>query len=304
MRVFVTGAAGFIGRAVVQELLNNGHQVLGLARSDANAEAITKAGAEAHRGDLEDIESLKSGARLADGIIHLAFIHDFANFARAAAVDAAAIEAIGEVLAGTGKPLVIASGTMMAPKGVLATEDTGPDRSTPFSVRNQGADAVYAMSKDKQVRGSVIRIAPTVHGAEDRGFITMLINAAQKNGYAAYIGDGSARWPAVHRLDTAVLFRLALEKGTAGATYNAAAEQGVATKNIAEAIGKKLGLPVESKTVEEAAKDLGFLAHILSADNPTSSEKTQKDLGWKPSQLGLLEDIEKTYSANTESKLG
>ena len=302
MRVFVTGAAGFIGRAVVQELLTNNHQVLGLARSDASAEAITRAGAEAHRGDLEDIESLKSGARLADGVIHLAFIHDFANFARAAAVDAAAIEAIGEVLAGTGKPLVIASGTMMAPKGVLATEDTGADRSSPFSVRNQGADVVYAISKDKQVRGSVIRIAPTVHGPEDKGFITMLINAAQKNGYAAYIGNGSARWPAVHRLDTAVLFRLALEKGTAGGTYNAVAEEGVTTKDIAEAIGKKLGLPVQSKSVEEAIKDLGFLAHILSADNPTSSEKTQKELGWKPSQVGLLEDIQKTYSTSTESK--
>ncbi len=179
MRVFVTGAAGFIDRAVVQELLNNGHQVLGLARSDASAEAITKAGAEPHRGGLEDIESLKSGAKAVDGVIHLAFIHDFKDFARAAAVDRAAIEAMGEVMAGTGKPLVIASETMGTPKGILATEDTEPDRSTPFSVRARSADLVYTLSKGKQVRGSVLRLTPTVHGAEDKGMIPLLINLAR-----------------------------------------------------------------------------------------------------------------------------
>ena len=295
MLVFVTGAAGFIGRAVVQELLSNGHQVLGLARSDANAEAITKAGAEAHRGDLEDIESLKSGAKAADGIIHLAFIHDFTNFARAAAVDAAAIEAMGEVLAGTGKPLVIASGTMGVKKGTLATEDTELEGGSPFSVRNQGSDAVYAMSKDNQVRGSVIRLTPTVHGTEDKAFITMMINIAQQKGYATYIGDGSARWPTVHRLDAAVLFRLALEKGRAGATYNAVAEEGIKTKDIAEVIGKNLGLPVEGKTMNEAAEALGMLAYMLASDHPTSSEKTQKELEWKPTQPGLLADMEANY---------
>lgn len=295
MRVFVTGAAGFIGRAVVQELLNNGHQVLGLARSDASAEAITKAGAEAHRGDLEDIESLKSGAKAADGVIHLAFIYDFTNFVRAAAIDAAAIKAMGEVMAGTGNPLVIASGTMIFPKCMLASEDTEPERDSPLSVRNQGSDAVYAISKDKQVRGSVIRLAPTVHSAGDKGFISMFINIAQQKGYATYIDSGSARWPAVHRLDAAVLFRLALEKGTAGATYNAVAEQGVPTKDIAGVIGKNLGVPAEGKSMKEAAEVLGMLAYVLGSDNPTSSEKTQRELGWKPTQLGLLDDMEANY---------
>jgi nucleoside-diphosphate-sugar epimerase len=302
MLVFVTGAAGFIGRAVVQELLANGHEVLGLARSSASADAITAAGATAHRGDLTDLDSLKSGAKAADGVIHLAFVADFANFAGAAAVDAAAIEAMGEVMAWTGKPLVIASGTMMTPKGVLATEDTEPDRGTPFSVRNQGSDAIYAISKDKGVRGSVIRLAPTVHDKQDRGFIAMFINTAQKLGHATYIGDGSARWPAVHRLDAAVLFRLALEKGKAGATYNAVAEQGVLTRDIAEEVGKKFGIPVQGKSMDEAGKDLGFLAYPLGADNPTSSEKTRIELGWEPAQLGLLDDIKVNYSANTKSK--
>ena len=303
MRVFVTGAAGFIGRAVTQELLNNGHQVLGLARNDANAEAITKAGAEPHRGDLEDIESLKSGAKAADGVIHLAFIHDFSDFARVTAVDRAAIEAMGEVMAGTGKPLVIASGTMGAPKGKLATEDTEPDRNTPFSDRARSADLVYTLSREKQVRGSVIRLTPTVHGTEDHGFIPILINLARKNGFVTYIGDGSARWPAVHRLDAAILFRLALEKGTAGATYNAVAEQGVPIKDIMTVIGKHLQLPVESKPLNEAAGAIGFFAHVIGSDNLTSSEKTQRELGWHPTQPELLVDMEANYfSENMKSK--
>jgi nucleoside-diphosphate-sugar epimerase len=295
MRVFVTGAAGFIGRAVVQELLKNGHQVLGLARSDASAEAITKAGAEPHRGDLEDIESLKSGAKAADGVIHLAFIHDFNNFARAAAVDRAAIAAMGEVMAGTGKPLVIASGTMGVLKGKLATEDTEVDRNTPFSDRGLSADLVYRLSKEKQIRGSVIRLTPTVHGVEDKGFIPMLINLARQKGFVTYIGDGSARWPAVHRLDAAVLFRLALEKGTAGATYHAVAEQGVPIKDIMTVIGKHLQLPVEGKPLNEAVEAIGFFAHVVGSDNPTSSEKTQRELGWHPTQPKLLADMEANY---------
>lgn len=302
MLVFVTGAAGFIGRAVVQELLANGHQVLGLARTSASADVVTAAGATAHRGDLTDLDSLKSGAKAADGVIHLAFVADFANFANAAAVDATAIEAMGEVMAGTGKPLVIASGTLMTPKGVLATEDTEPDRGTPFSVRNQGSDAVYALSRAKGVRGSVVRLAPTVHDIDDHGFIAMFLKTAQKLGHATYVGDGSARWPAVHRLDAAVLFRLALEKGKPGATYNAVAEQGLLTRDIAEAIGKKLGVPVQGKSMEEAGKDLGFLASVLGADNPTSSEKTRIELGWEPTQLVLLEDIEVNYSVDVDSK--
>ncbi|CAF0817939.1 unnamed protein product [Adineta steineri] len=301
MRVFVTGAAGFIGRAVVQELINHGHQVLGLARSDASAELITKAGGLPHRGDLEDLESLKSGARAADGVIHLAFVHDFSNMAKCTAIDRAAIEAMGEAMAGTGKPLVIASGILFLPKGKLTTEDTEPDRNHPFAERGLSADLVYQLSKEKNIRGSVIRLSPTVHGKEDKGFIPALINLARQKGFVTYVSDGSARWPAVHRLDAAVLFRLALEKGTAGATYHAVAEQAIPIKDIMTVIGKHLQLPVESKSLNEAAEAIGFFAHVISSDNPTSSEKTQKELGWHPSQPKLLDDIEANYFSS-ESK--
>jgi nucleoside-diphosphate-sugar epimerase len=295
MLVFVTGAAGFIGRAVVQELLNNGHHVLGLAHNNASAEAITKAGAEPHRGDLEDIESLKSGARVADGVIHLAFIHDFSDFARVTAVDRAAIEAMGEVMAGTGKPLVIASGTLVVPKGKLATEDTEAEKGTLFADRARSADLVYTLSMEKQVHGSVVRLPPSVHGAEDRGIIPWMIDLARQNGFVTYVGDGSARWPTVHRLDAAVLFRLAVEKGAAGATYNAVAEQAVPIKDITTVIGKHLQLPVEGKALSEALGVLGFLAGMVNSDNPTSSEKTQRELGWHPTQPELLVDMEANY---------
>lgn len=295
MRVFVTGAAGFIGRVVVKELLDNGHQVLGLARSSANAEALTKAGAEVHHGNLEDLESLKNGARAADGVIHLAFVHDFNDFARGVKIDKAAIEAMGEAMAGTEKPLVIASGTLGISSGRLATEDNDPERDHPLAIRYSSADLVYLLSKEKQVRGSVVRLAPVVHGTEDWGFIPMLIDVARKNGYASYVGEGTVRWPAVHKLDAAVVFRLALEKGTFGSTYNAVAEQAIPTKDIITAIGKRLQLQVKSLSPHEAAEAMGFTAHILEMDQPTSSEKTQRELGWKPSQIGLLADIESNY---------
>ena len=296
MRVFVTGAAGFIGRATVQELLKNGHQVLGLARSDASIDALTKAGAQPHEGDLKDIESLKSGAKAADGVIHLAFIHDFRDFPGACATDRAAIEAMGEALAGTGKPLVIANGTLGCPKGTLATEDTEPERGVPMSDRAQSADLVYALSKEKQVRGVVVRLPPTVHDAGDAGMIPTLGNMYRQKGSVIYIGDGSSRWPAVHRDDAAVLLRLALEKGTAGATYNAVAEQGVAMKDITAVASRKLQLPIQGgESVEEAMGALGFLALLISWDNPTSSEKTQKELDWHPTHPGLLADLEANY---------
>ena len=295
MRVFVTGAAGFIGRAVVKELLDNGHQVLGLARSSANVEILTKAGAEVHQGDLENLESLKNGARATEGVIHLAFLHDFSDFARAARVDRAAIEAMGEAMAGTEKPLVIASGTLGVSTGKLATEETDPEREHPMSIRYSSADSVYSLSKEKQVRGSVVRLSPVVHGTEDWGFVPMLIGIARKNGHVICVGDGSARWPAVHKLDAAVLFRLALEKGTSGATYNAVAEQGIPVKDIMTTIGKHLQMPVESKPLSEAAEPMGMLAHLTSMDTPTSSEKTQRELGWKPSQIGLLADMKANY---------
>lgn len=296
MHVFVTGAAGFIGSATVQELIKNGHQVLALARSDASVDAVTKAGAKVHRGDLKDTESLKSGARATDGVIHLAFIHDFSDFAGACAVDRAAIEAMGEVLAGTGKPLVIASGTLGLPKGALMTEDADPERDTPpFSDRAFSADLVYALSKEKGVRGSVIRLAPTVHGAGDWGFVPSLADAYRQKGSVIYVGDGSSRWPAVHREDAAVLLRLALERGTAGATYHAVAEQGVRLKDLMELLGRKLQLPLRSESVHEAAAALGFLGHTIALDNPVSSEKTQKELGWHPTRPGLLADVEANY---------
>lgn len=295
MRVFVTGAAGFIGRATVHELLKNNHQVLGLARSEANISTLAAAGAEPHKGDLKDLESLRSGAKASDGVIHLAFIHDFSDFAGACAADRDAIGVMAEVLAGTGKPLVIASGTLSLPKGALATEDSPSVRDIPMSDRALSADLLYAVSKEKQIRGTVVRLSPTVHGTQDWGFMHMLINAYRQQGSVMYVGDGSARWPAVHRDDAAVLLRLALEKGTAGGTYHAVAEQGVAMKNIAAVMAKKLDLPVKGVTMEEAAGAIGFLGHVISFDNPTSSEKTQKELGWHPTGPGLLADLEANY---------
>lgn len=295
MRVFVTGAAGFIGRSVVQDLLANGHQVLGLARNDANVKILTDLGAEVHRGDLEDHESLKAGARATDGVIHLAFVHNFADFANGIRIDREAIEAFGDALAGTGKPLVIASGTLGLSPGKLATEDTLPSLEHPMHARYLAAQAVYDISREKNVRGSVIRLSPLVHGKEDWGFAPMFIGATRKSGVAAYAEDGSARWPSVHKVDAAVLFRLALEKAPPGSTYHAVAEEGVPLKDIFTVIGQQLKVPVESKSVEEVAQNIGFLANFATQDAPTSSEKTQSELGWKPSQIGLLEDMKENY---------
>lgn len=295
MKVLVTGAAGFIGQAVVQELLQHGHQVVGLARSDSSAEAITKAGAEVHRGDIEDLESLRSGAKAADGVIHLAFIHDFTDFPRAIAVDQAAVKAMGEAMAGTNKPLVVAGGTLMLPPGKVAVEDTEPVWEDPFSARAKAEVLLRSMSEEKQIRGIAIRLAPSVHGVSDKGFVPALINFAKQNGFVTLVGDGSSRWPTVHRLDAAVLFRLALENGTAGATYHATGEQGVPTKEIMETISKRLNIPVETKSAQDAEKVIFFFAHFLPRDNPVSSEKTQKELDWHPTQPGLIEDMKANY---------
>jgi nucleoside-diphosphate-sugar epimerase len=294
MRVFVTGAAGFIGTATVKELLNHGHQVLGLARSDASADVIAKAGAEPHRGDLEDIESLKSGAKTADAIIHLGFIHDFSNMAHSTAVDRAAIQAMAEAIAGSDKPLIISSGTLMVAKSALATEDDDIARNPGFD-RWKSQDLIKSLSKEMNIRGMSVRFSPTVHGAGDKGFAKIFIDMTRKNGRAIYTGDGSARWPAVHRADAAVLLRLALEKGTAGGVYHAVAEQGIPVKDTMTLIGKRLGLPVEGMSPGEGAAFLGFFAHAMATDNPTSSEKTQKELGWQPNQVGLHEDMEANY---------
>ncbi|KIW73694.1 hypothetical protein PV04_01792 [Phialophora macrospora] len=298
MLVFVTGATGFIGRATVEELLTHGHQVLGLARSDASAETLTRLGAQVHRGSLDDLASLSSGARAADGIIHLAFHHDFTDYRTSALLDQAAIRAMGDAIAGTGKPLVVASGTLLAHQGKLAHEDDEPDRSSPLAIRQESADLVTKLSTESGIRGSTVRLSPTVHGKGDYQFIPMIAEAARKIGRAVIIGEGANVWPAVHRLDAAVVFRLALEKGKPGAIYHAVAEEGVPMKDIMAVVGRRLQVPVESKTVEEAMADLGFLALALGADNPTSSEKTQRELGWDPvasGQPGLLADLEENY---------
>ncbi|KAM3425491.1 Uncharacterized protein BST61_g7438 [Cercospora zeina] len=298
MKVFVTGASGFIGRAVVSDLVKHGHEVVGLARSGASTEKVKQAGGTVIEGHLEDLESLREGARTCDGTIHLAFVHDFSSaeaFQHATAVDRAAISAMGEEIGGTGKALIIASGTLGFPQGQVATEDTEPERGGPVSDRTKSADLLLQLTKEKNIRGIVLRFSPTVHGKGDWGFIHMLGDAAKRDGFATYIDQGSSRWSAVHRYDAATLARLALEKGKAGAAYNAAAEEGIPMKDIMTAVGAKLNLPVKSKTMEEAQPSLGLFAHIINMDNPTSSEKTRNELGWKPEHPGLLEDIKENY---------
>ena len=296
MHVFITGAAGFIGKAVTKELISHGHTVTGLARNDANASIITSLGATPLRGDLKDLDSLKAGAAAADGVIHLAFIHDFSDFEGVCATDRAAISAIGEVLAGTGKPFVLASGTMMCDPGTIATEDSRKKPDPPFDARAKSADLVYSLAAEKGIRASVLRFAPTVYADGDGGFVGYLINMfKQKGGPVVYVNDGQARWPACHRDDAAVLVRLGLEKGRAGATYHAVSEQGVKVREIVEMIGRNLGVPVESKSMEEALPTFAFFAHLMDSDNPASSEKTRKELGWETSGPTLIADFETNF---------
>lgn len=287
MRVFITGATGFVGSAIVQELINAGHQVLGLARSDAGAAAIAAAGAEVHRGDLEDLESLRSGAAAADGVIHCGFIHDFARFAEVCEIDRRAIEALGAALAGSGHPLIVTSGTAAAfTPGRLATEDDAPNSPMP-RVSEEAAASAAAQG----VRVSVMRL-PQVHDPLKQGLITYLIAVAREKGVSAYVGDGQNRWPAVHRLDAARLYRLALEKGSAGARYNAVAEEGVPLREIAESIGRGLKMPVVSKSPEEAGEHFGWLGMFVGADIPASSALTQERLGWRPTGARLISDLD------------
>lgn len=290
MRIFVTGATGFIGKAVIQEVLDTGHQVLGLARSDKGAEALTALGVDVHRGSLDDLESLKQGASITDGVIHLAFIHDFSDYEGNCRKDRLAIEAMGSVLAGSNRPLIITSGTLMLPPGRLASEDDAGDLTKPAAVRGLAEQSAFAFVP-QGLRAMAVRLPPTNHGDGDQGFIKMLIDVARAKGVSAYIGDGLSRWPATHRLDTAHVFKLALEEGTAGATYHAVAEEGVAIKEIAEVIGQRLDVPVVSKTMEEAPAHFGFMAFPLSIDNPTSSVKTREQLGWTPTQPSLIDDL-------------
>lgn len=290
MKVFVTGASGFVGTAVVQELLKAGHQVLGLARSEASAARLKATGAEVHYGDLEDLDSLRKGAAESDGVIHCGFIHDFTRFAEVCAVDERAIETIAGVLAGSSRPLIVTSGTALVSPGKVATEDM-PSAFNPAWPRasERAAEAAVAAG----VRAAIVRLPPSVHGNEDKhGFIPILVNLAREKGCSAYIGEGHNRWNAGHRLDAALLYRLALEQAMPGARYHANTEEGIAVKDIAEAIGMQLNLPVKSITAEEAVGHFGWFAHMVAIDCPSSSKWTQEHLNWQPSQPFLLRDIQ------------
>ncbi len=290
MRVFVTGASGHIGSALVPELLRAGHQVTGLARSDRSAAVLEAAGAEAHRGSLDDLDSLHAGAAASDGVIHLAFNHDFSDFLGSVETDLRAVEAMGEALVGSGRPFVGTSGTLMVAfvEGRPATEED----TLPAGPRIDSENAVIALA-ERDVRSSVIRLAPLVHSDLDRhGFTSHIIDCARKAGVSAYIGDGANRWPALHTLDAARLYRLALETAPAGTRLHGVADEGVPFREIAEVIGRKLDLPTKGITGDQVAEHFGFLAPFAALDDATSSELTRKILDWQPEHQGLLADLE------------
>jgi len=289
MRVFVTGATGFVGSAIVRELLSAGHQVLGLARSDAAADALRKAGAVAHRGELADTASLAVGAQACDGVIHTAFHHDFSAHAAAAEMDRRAIKALAGVLEGSGRPFVSTSVTMLLAHARPATEDTPVPADSPNP--RAGAETLMQAAAERGVRASVVRLPPSVHGAGDYGFVPALGAFARRKRFSAYIGDGANRWPAVHRLDAARLFRLALESALPGAHLHAVAEEGITLRTIAEAIGAGLGVPVRGISADEAPAHFEWLTRFVAADNPASSALTRSSLGWQPQEADLLADI-------------
>lgn len=313
MRVFVTGATGFIGFAIVKELIGAGHQVTGLARSEASGKKLADAGARVQVGSVADLDGLRRAAAAADGAIHTAFYHKISHIplgARlrvfmggapggivqrflevAVTTDRRALETLGQSLAGTDRPLVAAFGTLAMKQGQLATEDDSYDPTFIGAPRARTEDTLKEMAA-RGIRTSAIRLSPIVHGAGDHGFAPQLIQIARKKKEAAYVGDGLNRWPSVHRLDVARLFRLALEKGPAGGTYHGVAEEGIPFREIAGVIGQRLNVPVVSKTTAEAAKQFSFLAPFVSMDNPTSSKLTQERLGWTPTQPGLLADLD------------
>lgn len=299
MHVLVTGAAGFIGQATIKNLLAHKHTVLALARSDSTAESLKTQFPDIaiHRGDLTDLASLTAGAKLADAVIHLAFNHDFSDFAGSCATDRAAISALAAGLT-TGQALVAASGTLLAPKGVLATEDTPAEKDNPpYSDRALSADLLFKLSAETGIRGCAVRLSPSVHGAGDKGFITMIGGAVKKAGHAPVLEGMANVWPAVKREDAADLLRLVAEKGKGGSVYNAAGEQGVSMAAVLTKLGEKAGVPVKTVDMGGLVEALGpMFGHAVTLDNPTSSEKTQKELGWAPTGLGLIEDLEANYT--------
>lgn len=298
MRVFVTGATGFVGSAIVPELIGAGHQVLGLARSDAAAASLVAAGAAVQRGSLEDLDSLRNGVAAADAVIHAGFNHDFANYAAAAETDRLAIETLGGALAGSGRPFVVTSGTALAAPSRLATEMDAANSTFPRKSEEAATSAAVAGA-----RVSVLRLPPSVHGDGDHGFIPLLIGIAREKGVSAYVEDGRNRWPAVHRLDAARLYRLVLESHSPAARYHAVADEGVPFREIADVIGRRLNIPVVSQSRAEAADHFGWFAHFAGLDCPASSVQTQQQLEWRPTQPSLIPDIDRPTYFQTPQKM-
>ncbi|OBB01331.1 3-beta hydroxysteroid dehydrogenase [Mycobacteriaceae bacterium 1482268.1] len=287
MKIFVTGASGFIGSAVVADLLAAGHHVVGLARSDASARSITGAGAEVQRGGLDDLDVLRQAADSADGVIHLAFRHDFDDFGSSAQLDRRAIETLGDALVGSGRPLVVAGGIVgLAPGKTLTEDQPAPPEAPRFS------EAAVLGFTGRGVRTSVVRLPPSVHGEGDKGFVPTLIRVAREKGAAAYVGDGANRWPAVHRLDAARAFRLALETAPAGSVIQAVDDEGVPARDIAQIIGTHLQVRVTSVPVEDAYSHFGWIGPLFALDAPASSKRTRQLLGWQPTHEKLLDDLD------------
>ncbi|MBI1257460.1 MAG: NAD-dependent epimerase/dehydratase family protein [Chloroflexi bacterium] len=307
MKVFVTGASGWIGSAVVSELIGAGHQVVGLARSDATADALIAAGAQVERGTLDDLEVLRSATAASDGVINLAFNHDIAfsgGFQTAADSERRAVETFGDVLAGSDRPLVMASGLLgvMPGRSVTEVDGHGLDAAVGGGPGTRLATAELALSfASRGVRSSIVRLPPTNHGDGDNGFMKSLVGIAHDKGVAGYVGDGSNRWPAVHRLDSAQLFCLALEKAPAGTTLHAVADEGVSLRDIAEVFGRHLNVPVASIAPENAGEHFGWMAGFIGLDSPASSGLTRDLLGWQPAQPGLIEDLEQGHYFNNKA---
>ncbi len=290
MRIFVTGASGWIGSAVTAELIARGHEVVGLARSDASADKVAAAGATVQRGDITDLDSLRAGAEGVDGIIHTAFIHDFTAMANSVAVDYAAVELFGDLLEGSGRPLVIASGIL----GAVSVETDRPDPATAASPRIRTEHTLLGFA-DRGIRSSAVRLPPTVHGDGDHGFMAALIDIDRQKGSSGYVGDGTNRWPAVHRLDAAHLFCLALENAPAGSALHAVDDEGVPLREIAAVIGRHLDVPMVGVPADEAAEHFGWLGPLLAIDSPASSAITRELLGWEPTHPNLIDDLEEGH---------